>query len=167
MNRISLAVFALLTMQLVGCASTPKHDLAHYPYPKAQAEIRSMLDSMRQNVSDLDADGLRACHLESEKFTKFAGRRFERMDIAECNRTESKGLASVEAIESESRDVKIDVFGELAVVTWYANKVATKKDGQQVRKSGRVSVVLLNTHDGWKIVHEHVTPKTCFGGSVE
>jgi hypothetical protein len=161
-----LSLAALATMQLFGCASPPKHDIAHYPYPKAQAELRDVLDGIIHDAETANVQGLRDSHLNSDKFTKFGGT-FERINVDQCNEGEIAGVTSVQDLKFEMKDRKIDVFGDVAIMTCY-NHFSHKGDGELRRSVARNTLVFLKTADGWKIVHEHVTPKACFEqGAVE
>jgi len=57
------------------------------------------------------------------------------------------------------QDLKVDVFGNVAIATYYP-KVTFVKEGETRNVSGRQTLVFLKTDEGWKIVHEHGTPKT-------
>ena len=161
MNRISLAVFALVTMQLVGCASTPRHDLAHYPFPEAQEEVRSALQGVFHDGKTANVEGLRARHLHSDKFTKFGTRKFERQTIEFCDKSEAGFVTKIQEPQWEAKDLKIDVFGEVAIATFYFHS-SFKVHGELKRGLGRQTIVFLQTADGWKIAHEHRTGKRCF-----
>ena len=159
MNRPTLSILALPMVLLIGCASMAKHDLAHYPFPEAQAELRELLAKMTNDCETANVEGLRDVHLRTEKFTKFGGGDiYERLNYEECVNGETKAITSVEDYKSETRDVKIDVFGEVAVVTFYPHRVV-KKNGNVLRYSTRQTLVFLKTAEGWKIVHEHQSPK--------
>ena len=56
---------------------------------------------------------------------------------------------------------EIDVFGDVAIMTCY-NHFSYKDNGGREQRVARNTLVFLKTDDGWKIVHEHVTPKQCF-----
>jgi ketosteroid isomerase-like protein len=86
---------------------------------------------------------------------------FERMNIDQCNEGEAANVRSAEDIELEARDLKIDVFGDVAILTNYLH-VSHQTEGQPIRAILRGTLVFLKTADGWKIIHEHVTPKSCF-----
>ena len=156
MNRISLAVFALVTMQLLGCASTPKHDLAHYPYPNAQAEIREVIQQLTDDIISANVEGIRAAHLYSDKFTKFPGGDFERIGFDECVEEEIAAGTSLKNLKMDADGIKIDVFGNVAVLTEYFH-LSHAVNGEPELIDARVTLVFLQTHDGWKIVHEHVS----------
>lgn len=156
---VFLTSAGLAAVQMVGCASTPTRDLAHYPFPKAQAELREVLDGIIHDSETANVVGLRDIHLKSEKFTKFGGGEvYDRMNYVQCVEIETAAITSVEDYKAKTRDLKIDVFGEVAVMTFYPHRVV-KKDGKVLRYSARQTLVFLKTPDGWKIVHEHQSPK--------
>jgi ketosteroid isomerase-like protein len=161
MTILSQIALALAAMLLVGCASTAKHDLAHYPFPKAQAELREVLDGIFRDAMTGNVEGVRASHLYSDKFTKFGGRAFKRMNIDKCIEGEVANVRAARDIELEAKDIKIDVFGDVAVLTNYIH-VSYQTEDQPIQAVLRGTLVFLETSDGWKIVHEHVTPQSCF-----
>ena len=79
-----MSLVAVVATQLFGCASTAKPDFVHDPFPKAQAEIREVLDGIFRDAKTGNVEGVRASHLFSDKFTKFGGRAFKRMNIDKC-----------------------------------------------------------------------------------
>ena len=151
----------LATMQLVGCASPQERDLAYDHFPEAQAELREVFEGLLYDAKTANVEGLRAGHLNSDKFTKFGGQMFERMNIDQCNETEAAFFASIQDPELDMKDLKIDVFGEVAILTFYGH-ISFKKDGEVMQSSSRHTVVFLKTVDGWKIIHEHRTPKAWY-----
>ncbi len=48
-------------------------DLAHYPFPEAQAELREVLDDIVHDSETANVVALRDSHHKCEKFTKFGG----------------------------------------------------------------------------------------------
>ncbi len=158
--RTVMPLTMLATLELVGCASTATRDLAHYPFPEARQEIHATLDSIINDVETANLQRLRDGHLNSPKFSKFGGS-FERISIDLCNEQEAAGVTSVQDLKFEMKDRKIDVFGDVAVMTCY-NHFSYTDDGNRKQHIDRNTMVFLRTADGWKIVHEHVTPKTCF-----
>jgi ketosteroid isomerase-like protein len=61
-------------------------------------------------------------------------------------------------VDYEVKELKIDVFGDIGIVTYYPH-VTFVKDGEEKEVSGRQTLVFLKTKDGWRIVHEHGTIK--------
>ncbi len=159
MKNFSYVIAVLAGLQIVGCASMARQssprDLAHYPFPNAQAELRSVLKEIVNDVTNANVEGLRDSHLKSEKFTKFAGGKvYERMNYDQCIATETAAITSVQDYKVEVRNLKIDVFGDVAIMTYYPHKTK-KKNHEVIRSSARQTLVFLKTADGWKIIHEH------------
>jgi hypothetical protein len=132
----------------------------HDPFHESQAEIREVLIDIINDVETANVLGLRDSHLNSDKFTKFGGT-FERINIDQCIEGEIAGITSVRDLRFEMKDRKIDVFGDVAIMTCY-NHFSYKDNGGREQRVARNTLVFLKTDDGWKIVHEHVTPKQCF-----
>ena len=154
--RMILILFigGLATVQVVGCASTPIRDVAHYPFPEAQAELRQTLEAIINDAETVNMQGLRDAHLNSDKFTKFSGSTYERRNFEQTVESETAAITSRQDYKYEAKDLKIDVFGEVAVMTYYSDR-SYKEDGELIQYSARQTFVFLKTADGWKIVHEH------------
>jgi hypothetical protein len=101
---------------------------------------------------------LKAAHLKSDKFTKFGPRSFDRQDLASTNQSEAAFFGSISNFRQENRELKIDVFGDMAIATYYPH-VSFVQNGEVKERSGRQTLVLLKTPEGWKIVHEHGTAR--------
>jgi len=99
-------------------------------------------------------EALRSTHLDSPKFSKFGPRIAERQDVKSTNETESEHVLSISDASFDLEDIKIDLFEDIAVTTFYNNYLFTKNN-VRVQGKGRVTLVFLNTEEGWKIVHEH------------
>ena len=155
---VSLAPMVLLLLSCTG-SRDPEPDLINDPFPEAQAELRKVVQTIVDDDMTANIEGLQAIHLNSDKFTKFGPREFDRQDVASTDESEAAFFNSVEDLTLEVKDLKIDVFGDLAVATYYPH-VTFVRDGEETRTSGRQTLVFLRTPGGWKIVHQHGTPKT-------
>lgn len=136
----------------------PKRDPVEDPFPEAQAEIHQVIGSIIRDAESGNVAGLQSAHLDSEKFTKFGPRSFERQDVAGTNESEAAFFGSITGYRQEARELKVDVFGEVAVATYYPH-VSFVQHGETRQGSGRQTFVFLETPDGWKLVHEHGTPR--------
>ena len=145
---------------LISCTSEtpPQQDLINDPFPEAQAELREVIDSIVKDATTANIEGLQAAHLVSDKFTKFGPRSFERQDVASTNASEAAFFGSISKFNQEVKDLKIDVFGDMGIATYYT-EVSFVQDGEERKGSGRQTLVFLKTENGWKIVHEHGTPR--------
>ncbi len=158
-TQYGLSVLMFSTLLFASCAATP--DLAHAPFPEAQAEVKEAFRVIINDAKNADVARLRESHLNSGKFTKFGGQVFDRQDVEQTNESETAGVTSIHDLEYEVRDQKIDVFGDVAVMTFYSH-ISFKKDGESFQPIARQTIVFLKTADGWKIIHEHVTPKAWY-----
>lgn len=144
----------------VSCTSErpPQRDLINDSFPEAQAELREVIKSIVRDAMTANVEGLQAVHLVSGKFTKFGPRNFDRQDVASTNESEAAFFGSISKFNQEVKDLKIDVFGDIGIATYYTH-VSFVQEGEEKTGSGRQTLVFLKTKDGWKIVHEHGTPK--------
>ena len=73
-----------------------------------------------------------------------------------ANESEAAFFGSITDVQYEVRDLKIDVFGDVGIATYYP-EVSFVRDGSDVALSGRQTFVFVKTDLGWKLVHEHGT----------
>ena len=161
--KIKHVVFIGVIMMLLflnACASeeSTRADIIADPFPAAQAEIREVIKSIIKDAEEANIEGLKAAHLESEKFSKFGPRNFDRQDISSTNTTEEAFFSSISNYKQEIRDLKIDVFDDMAIASYYPY-VSFIQNGEKKTGIGRQTFVFLKTDSGWKLVHEHGTPK--------
>jgi ketosteroid isomerase-like protein len=153
------AILLLLQLLfLLSCESESKPDILEESFPEAQAEIREAIRSIISDAETANIEGLKAAHLMSDKFTKFGPRNFERQDVISTNKSEEAFFGNITNYKQEILDLKIDVFGDIGIATYYP-QVSFIQDGVEKSGSGRQTLVFLRTENGWKIVHEHGTPK--------
>jgi hypothetical protein len=145
---------------LVSCTSERplQQDLIKNPFPEAQAELREVVKCIVKDTMTANIEGLQAAHLVSDKFTKFGPRSFDRQDVASTKESEAAFFSSISNFNQEVKDLKIDVFGDIGIVTYYPH-FSFVQDGKEKKGSSRQTLVFLKTKNGWKIVHEHGTPK--------
>ena len=157
---ISFSVILLLLqlLSLLSCKSEIKPNIEKESFPEAQAEIREVIKSIVSDAETANIEGLKAAHLASDKFTKFGPRSFDRQDVISTNNSEEEFFGTISNYRQEINDLKINVFGNVAIATYYPH-VSFILDGVEKSGSGRQTLVFLKTKDGWKIIHEHGTPK--------
>jgi ketosteroid isomerase-like protein len=136
-------------------ADTPRQ-LVTDTFPSAQAELRETVMSIADDIMSANIEGLQTAHLMSDKFTKFGPRKFERQDVSGANASEAAFFSSIDNVNYRVDDLKVDVFGEIGVVTYYPHVTFVKENESRV-VDGRQTLVFLKTDNGWKIVHEHGT----------
>lgn len=151
----------LLFPVLVSVSCTNKNeqgvDLLNNSFVEAQAEIRAVVQSIYTDAETANIEGLQSIHLVHDKFTKFGPRSFYRQDVASTNELEAAHFGSIENFKADVKDLKVDVFGEIAIATYYPHTSFEVK-GEKKGGISRQTFVFLKTQDGWKLVHEHGTP---------
>ena len=70
---------------------------------------------------------------------------------------EVAGLSALEEFSIDWRDLKIDVFGDVAVATAFPIYTGTSADGEKIELERRATMIYVKTPDGWKIAHEHLS----------
>jgi ketosteroid isomerase-like protein len=160
MNTGCVVLACAVSIGLFGCTTARYElkDLVDNPFLGQQSEIRAAVMSIKSDIESSNIDGLQAAHLESDKFTKFGPRIFERQDVANTNKTEAAFFGALTHTNYEVRDLKIDVFGDVGIATYYPD-VSFVRDGRSVKAGGRQTLVFVRTESGWKIVHEHGTAR--------
>jgi hypothetical protein len=162
MNNTQTTIYGFLIIffSLSSCLSKEpgQDEVINEPYLSVQFEITEEINSIIKDAEEANVEGLKAAHLESVKFSKFGPRNFERQDVLSTNKTEEAFFTSISNYKQEVRDLKIDVFDDIAIATYYPH-VSFIQDGEEKTGSGRQTFVFLSTDDGWKLVHEHGTPK--------
>lgn len=148
----------MLILALSSCERHTERDLINDKFPEAQVEIQEFIKSIVKDAETANIEGLKAAHLVSEKFTKFGPRNFDRQDVISTNHSEEAFFGSITNYKQEIKDLKIDVFGDIGIATYFPY-VSFVQDGEAKSGSGRQTFVLLKTENGWKIIHEHGTPK--------
>ncbi len=123
----------------------------------ARRAIEQRLVDILDAVHAGDLQRLAQYHLDSPRFTKFNDSPpLERQDFATAMDAEAAELRALDEIRGAFEDVKIDVFGAVAVVTClFAYEAAAGDD----ELSGRVRSTLVMVDDAgdWKIAHEHLS----------
>jgi hypothetical protein len=157
---VTSVLLVSIILILVSCSGEqpPQQDLVNDQFPSAQAELREVIKGIVNDAEMANIDGLQAAHLVSEKFTKFGPRSFERQNVVGTNESEAAFFGSISGFKQETKDLKIDVFGDVGIATYYPH-VSFVQDGVEKIASGRQTLVFLKTDNGWKIIHEHGTPR--------
>jgi len=70
---------------------------------------------------------------------------------------EHAGLGAVNGLRMRALDLKIDVIGSVGVATFILD-YSFDPGGGTVHRKDRSTLVFINEHEDWRIVHEHLTP---------
>ena len=134
-----------------------KIDLVNDEFPDAKQEVKMTMDSIAQSVKDGEIDRLISFHAYSPKFTEFKNGE-PRNGGAENEEFERNVFGSVtEILKFDMNDMKIAVYGEVANVTLHSD--FHLKFGEDLAVvNEQISLLFVDTKNGWRIVHEHHSP---------
>ena len=133
-----------------------KHDIVSDTAPDAQATIRRRLDEIWDAARLRDFDRLESYHLYGPRFTAFKDGQ-PRGDAANCAASERATFGMIESPEVDMRQLAIQVFGEVAVVTFDGHFMG-RIHGAPIELDQQSTMVFVHVDDDWRIVHEHMSP---------
>ncbi len=128
-------------------------DIARDSFPDAQVQIRGRLDEIWSAARQRDFERLESFHLYGPKFTEFKDGK-PRGDARSCAAGERAIFSMLEAPAVDMKDLAIQVYGEVAVVTFNGHFTG-RAHGQPVALDQQSTMVFANVAGDWKVVHEH------------
>lgn len=157
MKQSWLLTFFAMSLVFIGAfGAHAKEDVSRHGDSEAESQIYDAVMAIKHDIESSNITGLQEAHLNSEKFSKFGPRKFERQDLETTNQSEAAFFSSISEASYKVKDLKIDVFGDVGIATYYP-EVSFVRQGGRVESSGRQTLVFLNTNAGWKLIHEHGT----------
>ncbi|MBT8188571.1 MAG: nuclear transport factor 2 family protein [Croceitalea sp.] len=162
-SNIIFAMIMITTIMITACKQTEQKvevveiDLLNDEFSEAQKAVSMTLDSIVQSVKDGDLDRLIAFHAYGPKFTEFKNGEVRNGD-KENEDFERGVFGSVTEISKfDFNDTKIAVYGDIANVTTHTD--FHLKFGEEMAViNDQMTLLFLNTDDGWRIIHEHHSP---------
>ncbi|HDS06060.1 MAG TPA: DUF4440 domain-containing protein [Bacteroides sp.] len=133
-----------------------KIDIINDQFPESQAEIKNVLDGIFKSIQDNDADRLISYHVYGPKFTEFRDSE-HRFNSADNEHYERGLVGAISGFDYDLGDLKIDVFGDVAVVTFHAD-FRPVIGGEVHQIWGSTTLVFVKVDGAWKITHEHHSP---------
>ncbi|MGB5665971.1 MAG: nuclear transport factor 2 family protein [Maribacter sp.] len=165
MKTKTIALLVISTLFIItGCSDddapavveTETIDLINNTFPEYQAEIQETLDDLFKSIQDKDADKLISYHVYGPKFTEFINGGL-RVGSAE-NEAAERGLVDlISGFDYDLNDLKIDVYGEVAKVTFHAD-FRPVINGETYQSNAQVTLLFVRIDGAWKITHEHNSP---------
>lgn len=167
-SKLTMVLFVVLGILSTGCKQAEAKeeiveieevqiDLINDEFPEAKQEIKATWDAIVQSVKDGDMDKLISFHAYSPKFTEFKDGA-PRNDSAENEAFERNTFSAVtEVVKFDANDMHIAVYGDVANVTMHTD-FHLKFGDNLVVVNDQMSLLFVNTANGWKIVSEHHSP---------
>ncbi len=128
------------------------------PYAQEQLEVERRIEDIMSAARRRAVDELESYHAFGRKFMKFDDfEPLERQDADTTRRLEREAILGVEEFDPRVVDLKVDVFGPVAVTTFVMD-YAVVAEGERHELRARGTLVLANEGGEWLIVHEHFSP---------
>ena len=139
-------------------AMAQQHSILVEPYAQEQLEVERRIEDIMSAARRQAVDELESYHAFGRKFTKFDDfEPLERQDADTTRRLEREAILGVEEFDPRVIDLKVDVFGPVAVTTFVMDYTVVA-EGQRQELRARGTLVLAKEAGEWLIVHEHFSP---------
>ena len=121
-----------------------------------QTQIDDRLHEILDAAQKKDFPRLDSYHLYGPKFTKFPTEG-GRLGSDRAREEEHRGLSMIANLSMQPDDLKIDVFGDVAIATFIMNS-SFDAGTNRVQRMARSTLVFVRDGGAWKIAHEHFSP---------
>jgi hypothetical protein len=140
--------------------TTAQHEsILTEPYPGEQLEVERRLEDIMSAARGQAVDELESYHAFGPKFTKFDDfEPLDRQDGETTRRREREAILGVKEFDARVVDLKVDVFGAVAITTFVMDYRVVDDEGERHSFRARATMVFAKGESGWRIVHEHFSP---------
>jgi ketosteroid isomerase-like protein len=145
----------LLAVFVVGCTGVQSIKPANHASAET-AQINTRLHEILDAAEKRDFPRLDNYHFYGPRFTKFPTEG-SRLDAEKACDEEHKGLSMIANLSMQPDDLKIDVFGNVAIATFIMNS-SFDAGTNHIQKNARATLVFVRDGGAWKIAHEHFSP---------
>jgi len=127
-------------------------------FEPSQAAVAARIEEILDAAISKDVDRLASYHLEGPEFSKFDDAEpLARQGAETSARMEAEQIAATDDLRARYEDLKVDVFGPVAIATGVFVWDGTV-DGRPVSGRTRSTVVFVE-HGGQRLIaHEHHSP---------
>ena len=148
----------LVLASMTGCkesAPPGQKDIVAGAFPAEQTEVEGTLRDLLDAAQKKEVDRLLGFVADSPKVTKFDDSApLDRQDVTTWKRAEREAFSAFKSFTPVISDLKVDVFGSVAVATFILNyDIETDKDKLSAR--ARSTLVFAKDASRWKVVHAH------------
>ena len=130
---------------------------------KDRSEVEALIRAFFDAGKNKDLTTLADFHGPRDQFTKFdENPPYTRQNSEEAYVYEQAAFANISDYSYSIDDLKIDLFGDVAIATFYLSYSGMfvndySFEGSPVRAKTRVTMALARTLKGWRVVHEHLS----------
>ncbi len=154
-TKLTFALIIIFGLLFTNCKS--KADLVNDEFPEEKEEVINTFVAIANSIKEGDVDKLISFHAYSPKFTEF--KNGEPRNGAKENEAHERNVfgSVTEVVKFEANDLKVAVYGDVANVTFQSD-FQLKFGDDLVVVNDQITLLFVNTNDGWKMVHEHHSP---------
>ncbi|SKB73654.1 nuclear transport factor 2 family protein [Maribacter arcticus] len=134
-----------------------KIDLINDEFPESKQEVLETFSAIAQSIKDGDMDKLISFHAYGPKFTEFKNGAPRNGAAANEEYERTVFGAVTEVVKFDAKDLQIAVYGEVANLTFHSD-FQLKFGEDLVVVNDQITLLFVNTANGWKMVHEHHSP---------
>lgn len=163
-SRFTLLVILASFLLIVGCSNDDDSvseeripELINTTFPEAEQEVLETFGAIAQSIYDGDMDKLISFHAYSPKFTEFKNGEPRNGSVANEEHERNVFGSVTEVIKFDANDLKIAVYGHVANLTFHSD-FQLMFGSDLVIVNDQITLLFVNTNDGWKMVHEHHSP---------
>jgi ketosteroid isomerase-like protein len=131
------------------------------PADKDRKDVEDTIRAFFEAGKNKDLTALASFHASRDQFTKFdENPPYGRQNSEEAFVYEQAAFANISDYSYSIDDLRVDLLGDVAVTSFYLAYSGMfvndySFEGSPVRARTRVTMVLMRTPKGWKMVHEH------------
>jgi ketosteroid isomerase-like protein len=151
LSRI-IIIIPLVLLSIGLFAQKANIDIINDDFPEEKEALQNVINGLFKSIQEGDADKVISYHVYSPKFTEFRndGPRF---GSGENEAYERGFVGALSYFSYALGDLKIDVFGEVAIVTFEAD-FQPWIEGQHQQIWANVTLIFVKVNGTWKITHE-------------
>ena len=173
-TKLLLTVILTSFIFLTGCSDNDdsvQESVINQTYPQEQAEVLETFGAIAQSITDGAGKGyygefmdqLISFHTYGDKFVEFnGGQSFDSVGNEHNERQlfgediEEGGVIQFAAVPGT---LKVAVYyGNVANLTFTSDFILKHKTYGEITVNNLITLLFVNTDDGWKMVHEHHSP---------
>ena len=134
-----------------------QRNLIKAQFPQAEKEVMATFGAIAQSIIDGDIEKLISFHAYGPKFTEF--KNGEPRNGGEANEIYERNVfgSVTEVVKFDAKDLKIAVYGHVANLTFHSD-FHLKFGEDLVVVNDQITLLFVETNEGWKMVHEHHAP---------
>jgi len=154
-TKVAFTLIMVLGFLSTNCIA--QVDLVKNEFPEARQEVMETMGAITQSIIDGDIDKLISFHAYGPKFTEFKNGEPRNGGVANEAHERNVFGSVTEVVKMDAKDLKIAVYGDVANVTFHSD-FHLKFGEDLVVVNDQITLLFVNTTNGWKIVHEHHSP---------